>query len=83
MKKRNSILLLIFIFALIAKFWIGIYTHDEFGGKILFLKHRPIWQTFFYSPRGMSDLKTSEMSSKKQKEQLLFDEFILQKQNIE
>ena len=83
----SSILALIRFFVIIistlAKFWIGIYTHDEFGEKHLFIKHKAIWKTFFYSPRGMSDLKLSEMSIKKQNEQNLFDEFILQNKIIE
>lgn len=66
-----------------SKFWIGIYEHDEFTGYNIFFKHRPIWKTFFYSPRGMSDLKLFQMSSEKQKEQLLFDEFILKYQKMQ
>ena len=59
------------------KFWVGVYEDDEFYERNLFIKHRPIWKTYFYSPRGMSDLKLSEMTEEKRKEQLLFDEFIL------
>ena len=77
-----EILLLIGIL-IVCKFWIGIYTHDEFGGKNIFIKYRPIWKTFFYSPRGMSDFKITEMSAEKQKEQILFDEFVLENQTIE
>ena len=80
MKIRVFIIIIILI---AAKFWIGVYKHDEFGGNNLFIKHRPIWKTFFYSPRGMSDLKLSEMSIDKQNEQLMFDEFVLQNQAIE
>lgn len=84
MKRKTGILLLVIIGILtVLKFWIGIYTHDEFGGKGIFVKHRPIWKTFFYSPRGMSDLKLSEMTNEKQNEQMLFDEFVLQNQKIE
>lgn len=76
-------LFLIIGILIVGKFWIGIYTHDEFGGNNIFIKHRPIWKTFFYSPRGMSDLKLSEMSIDKQNEQKLFDEFVLENQAIE
>ncbi|WP_353778686.1 hypothetical protein [Winogradskyella sp. 3972H.M.0a.05] len=83
MKRKIRILILVTIILILLKFWVGIYIHDEFGGKHLFIKHRPIWKTFFYSPRGMSDLKLSEMSLEEQNEQILFDEFILRSQTIE
>ena len=66
---------------IIAKFWIGVYQHDEFSNeKYMFVKHRAIWKTYFYSPRGMSDLKLSEMTDEEQFEQRLFDEFIIENQ---
>ncbi|WP_217491456.1 hypothetical protein, partial [Polaribacter reichenbachii] len=80
LKRKTGILILIIGILIVSKFWVGIYTHDEFGGKNIFIKHRPIWKTFFYSPRGMSDLKLSEMTTEKQNEQILFDEFILENQ---
>ena len=80
MKKMIFLIIGILIFA---KFWIGVYKHDEFGGDNIFIKHRPIWKTFFYSPRGMSDLKLSEMSIENQNEQKLFDEFVIENQAIE
>lgn len=82
MKKKTRIILIIGIL-IVSKFWIGIFTNDEFGGKDVFIKHRPIWKTFFYSPRGMSDLKLSEMSTDEQNEQRLFDEFVLDNTKIE
>ena len=78
MKPIRSILIIIF-FIIVGKFWIGIYTHDEFNSSHIFIKHRAIWKTFFYSPRGMSDLELSEMSPSQQFEQEMFDEFILSK----
>ena len=83
LKRKTGILILIIGILIVSKFWVGIYTHDEFGGKNIFIKHRPIWKTFFYSQRGMSDLKLSEMSTEKQNEQILFDEFVLENQTIE
>jgi hypothetical protein len=83
LKKKISPILLIIGILILSKFWIGIYTHDEFGGKHLFLKHRAIWKTHFYSPRGMSDLKILEMLDKEQYEQKLFDEFVIENQKIE
>jgi len=69
-----SILCVIFV----AKFWIGIYEHDEFSTNHIFIKHRPIWKSYFYSPRGMSDLILTDFPSTEQKEQILFDEFVLE-----
>lgn len=77
LKKKQVIISLIVGSLFLLKLCVGIYCDDEFPEKHLFMKHRPIWQTYFYSPRGMSDWKISEMPIEKQKEQLLFDEFIL------
>ncbi|WP_272022936.1 hypothetical protein [Olleya namhaensis] len=76
MKPIGSILIIIF-FIIVGKFWIGIYNHDEFNSSHIFIKHRAIWKTYFYSPRGMSDLELREMSPSQQFEQEMFDEFIL------
>jgi len=78
MNRKQRILLLLIGFVIITKFSVGIYEDDEFTEKRLFIKHRPIWKTFFYSPRGMSDKKLTQMTKEDQKEQLLFDEFILE-----
>ncbi|WP_407556659.1 hypothetical protein [Winogradskyella sp. 4-2091] len=79
---KINFFLMIFSILLLLKFWIGIFSHDEFKGHHLFIKHRPIWKTYFYSPRGMSDLKLSEMSKEKKHEQTLFNEFIIRNQNL-
>lgn len=82
--KRKTIITSIFILlGIFIKFWVGIYEDDEFSNRVVFIKHRPIWKSFFYSPRGMSDLKISEMSPEKQFEQKLFDEFVLKNLEIE
>ncbi|WP_339625816.1 hypothetical protein [uncultured Winogradskyella sp.] len=74
--KKSSIVLLLLIL-LISKFWIGVFEHDEFNYKVIFIKHRAIWKTYFYSPRGMSDLKIKDLTVKEQTEQILFDEFVV------
>jgi hypothetical protein len=81
--RKSLIILTVVGILILLKFWIGIYTHDEFGEKHVFIKHRPIWKTYFYSPRGMTDLKLSEMSEEKQYEQKLFDEFVIENQEME
>lgn len=77
-EKKILITALLLSLLIASKFWIGIYEHDEFSTKHIFIKHRPLWQTHFYSPRGMSDLKMSDMPIEKQKEQFLFNEFVLE-----
>lgn len=78
MKRKQRILLLLLVFVILTKFSVGVYEDDEFPENHLFIKHRPIWKTFFYSPRGMSDKKLTQMTKEDQKEQILFDEFILE-----
>lgn len=77
MKRKLGVIGLITGILIVLKFWIAIYEDGEFDDKYFLIKHRPIWKTFFHSPSGMSDLKLSEMSEERQKEQLLYDEFIL------
>lgn len=81
---KNSIkVIFILIVLIVLKLWIGVYKHDEFGTLHLFIKHRPIWKSYFYSPRGMSDMKAINMSQKNQEEQKFFDEFVLENIIIE
>lgn len=65
--------------ALSIRLFCGVYIHDEFADKHLFLKHRPIWKWKFYSPIGMSDLKIEELSKEERIEQKYFDEFVNEK----
>lgn len=77
LNRKIRVILLFIGFLIISKCWIGIYADDEFGELHFFIKPRPIWKTYFYSPRGMNDWKISEMPFEKQEEQKLFDEFVL------
>ena len=54
------------------RLWMGVYSHDEFGGTHIFFKRKPIWKWSFYSPIGISDLRLEDLTPKKQKEELLF-----------
>lgn len=58
------------------RLWFGVYVHDEFCDKHIFIKHKPVWKWKFYSPVGMSDLKLEDLSPEKQYEQKMFNEFI-------
>ena len=78
MQKKYLIILLLTVI-IVLRFFVGVYSHDEFGGTNLFIKHRPIWKWSFYSPIGMSDIEIKDLSTKEQKEQLLFNEFITHK----
>ncbi len=69
-------LILIFI---IIRLNVGLYLHDEFLEKDLFIKHRLSWKWKFYSPIGMSDQKLQDLTPEKQYEQLMFNEFVKNK----
>jgi len=76
MKKKLFLILSVVALFVIIRLFCGIYIHDEFGEKNLFVKHRPTWKWRFYSPIGMSDVKIEELSEEKKIEQEYFDEFI-------
>ena len=68
---------------ILGKLWIGVYEDDEFYEKHIFIKPKPTWKSYFYSPRGMRDLELSQMSLEDQKEQRAFDEYVLEIEVIE
>ena len=76
MKKWLLILGFLTFAAVAGRFWLGVYIHDEFFEKHLFIKHRPTWKWKFYSPIGMSDKTMDDLSPEQQVEQRLFDEFV-------
>jgi len=76
MKKKISVLSLIFGIVLTIRLFCGVYEHDEFAETNFFIKHRPTWKWRFYSPIGMSDMKIEELSKERQIEQQYFNEFI-------
>ena len=76
MKKKLAILVVLVI---LCRFFIGVFSHDEFGGTHIFIKHKPTWKWKFYSPLGMSDMKLEDLSKEKQREQMLFNEFVSDK----
>ena len=79
-RKIFGITLAIIIFTgCLIRLFIGEYLHDEFGEKHFFIKHRPTWKWGFRSPIGQSDLKFENLTPTDQKEQLYFNEFILQR----
>ncbi len=75
MKRRIFYVLTILLLGAFIRLWLGVYTHDEFGGAHLFIKHRPIWKWSFYSPIGMSDLSEEDLTPEKREEQRWFHEF--------
>ncbi|MDX6188742.1 hypothetical protein SGQ83_05225 [Flavobacterium sp. Fl-318] len=76
MKKKISITVFTFALILSLRLFCGVYNHDEFAESHFFIKHRPIWKWKFYSPLGMSDMKSEELSEEEQIEQKYFEEFI-------
>lgn len=79
MKARLFKLAVVALILICTKLWVGVYEHDEFGTNHVFIKHRPIWKTHFYSPIGMSEMILINLPSEKQIEQLLFEEFVSSK----
>ena len=57
--------------------FIGVYCHDEFNELNIFTKHRPTNKLYFYSPIGMQPLSIQDLSEDQQKDQLAFNEFIV------
>lgn len=58
------------------RLWIGVYSDAEFGENWLFVKHKPTLKWRFYSPLGMSDKTLKNLTTKQQKEEILYQEFI-------
>ncbi|WP_286969384.1 MULTISPECIES: hypothetical protein [unclassified Flavobacterium] len=79
MKKKIAIGTFIFSTVLIIRLFCGVYIHDEFAEKHLFIKYKPTWKWTFYSPIRMSDTKIEELSKEEQIEQQYFNEFIKDK----
>lgn len=73
-KKKNIFLLLLVL--IIVKLFIGIFEDDEFNERYLFIKHKPTFKTYFYSPRGMSDKDSNQMNENEKKEQNMYDEYV-------
>ena len=76
MRKKTILCIITLTTILSGRLFLGIYVHDEFGEENLFVKHRPTWKWKFYSPQGMSDLQSEDLSEEQQIEQKYFDEFV-------
>lgn len=63
---------------LITVLFTGVFRDDEFYEPYIFLKHRPTFKLLFVSPTGMSDKTMEDLSPEMQKEELMFDEFVIQ-----
>lgn len=76
MVKKKKIAFSVIIVLIILKLFGGIYEDDEFEEKYFFIKNKPSFKTYFYSPRGMSDMTIEQMSENQKNEQMLYDEFV-------
>lgn len=72
--KLYGAILLIWIVSV--KLFGGVYKDDEFGQKKFFIKHKPSWKFYFYSPRSMSNVTLEEMPENKRSMQIMYDEFV-------
>ncbi len=57
--------------------FIGISYDDEFYEPDFFVKHRPSLQLEFKSATGQSDLNLKDLSFEGRKQQLLYQEFVV------
>ena len=84
MKRKISFSVLIFIIVgIFIRLFFGIYTNPEFHGNHIFIKHRPNWHWYFYSPVGLSDMTMEDLTDEQKIEQKYWDEFVIGQFNIE
>ena len=62
--------------------FIGVFSEPEFGDKTIFVKHKPTFKIEFYSPIGESDLKLSDLNKEKQIEEIAFQEYIINQNQL-
>lgn len=55
----------------------GIARDSEFYEPTIFVKHRPTLKFHFYTPIGESDLKLEDLTEDKKREELLYQEFVV------
>jgi len=76
MSVKSHIIATILLFFLTWLF-VGIYQDDEFYESNLFIKYKPTFKVFFYSPTGMSDLQLQDLTTEKKSEEIEFQKFII------
>jgi len=79
MKKRVAVFFTVFFILLLP--WLGVYLDREFPSFYLFLKHRPSFDLFFYSPLGEADQSETPgvegyLTPDKAKKEGLFVEYV-------
>lgn len=75
MKKYNQLVGLLFL--LLSWLFTGIYRDEEFYELNLFFKYRPTFKIWFYSPIGMEDKMFERLSSTNQKEEIAYQDFVV------
>lgn len=68
-------LLGLLLFAGVSLF-VGVYEHREFANRYVFIKHRPAFKWYFYSPCGESDRTLASLAPDKAREETAFVEFV-------
>ena len=76
MVKKRKFLILIVVSVILISLFGGVYEDDEFNERFFFIKSSPTLKWYFYSPRGMSDLKISEMTEEQQYNQIMYDKYV-------
>ena len=82
MKKIIFSILFLAIIGVLVRLFFGVYTHDEFCYDSVFIKHRPTWHWYFYSPIGLSDMKMEDLSDEHKTEQKYWNEFVVGKVSL-
>jgi hypothetical protein len=74
---RRFLLGLGLITLLIALLFCGVSRDPEFYEPTIFVKHRPTLKVFFFTPIGESDLKLEDLEKDSKREELLYQEFVV------
>jgi hypothetical protein len=74
---RRFLLGLGLITLLIAVLFCGISRDPEFYAPTIFVKYRPTLKAHFFTPIGESDLKLEDLEEDKKREELLYQEFVV------
>jgi len=81
MKTLSNIYILFgFVFFILTWLFTGFYQDAEFNELHVFTKYRPTLKVNFHSPIGMEDLNLDDLLPEQKKDELAFQEFVVQHQ---
>lgn len=77
--KLNIYLFLGLVSLMLTWLFVGLSRDTEFYDLELFIKYRPTFKLYFYSPLGMSDLSIVDLLVDEQSEEIAFRDFIFKR----